>query len=58
MRLRRLLHAETEQACLERAWDLKERESTLEAKQQRLDAICAGMKTHSIARCTRQYEAI
>ena len=48
MILRRILHAETEQACLERAWDLKERESTLEAKQQRLDAICAGVTSHAL----------
>ncbi len=48
MRLCRFLHAETEQACLERAWDLKERESTLEAKQQRLEAICAGVKSHAL----------
>ena len=34
---------ETEQASLERAWDVKEKENTLKAKQQRLDAICAGI---------------
>lgn len=37
------LTVETEQASLERAWDLKEKENTLEAKQQRLNAISAGM---------------
>ena len=28
---------------MERAWDLKERESILEAKKQRLNAICVGV---------------
>ncbi|CAL5224703.1 g7431 [Coccomyxa viridis] len=35
---------ETEQASLERAWDLKEKENTLEAKQQRLNAISADIE--------------
>ena len=40
--------AETEQASQERAWDLKERESTLEAKRQRSTATCAGMVSDAL----------
>ena len=42
------LTVETEQASLERAWDLKERENTLGAKQQRLDATCAGVVPYAL----------